>query len=144
MPLVDSLQALLLFSTELLVESRKGAQLRLFDAKRGELRNAVQTIHPSPPASKGDALSSHPTFVPIQDPEVSDRHGTVLASPPAGAAIRPSLGATTRAAHNAHYGTLGAQITLTGADSGPLGGGLRARNSGGRSSGNRRHHTESQ
>ena len=33
--LVDSLQALLLFSSELLIESRRGAQVRLFDQKFG-------------------------------------------------------------------------------------------------------------
>ena len=136
--LVDSLQALLLFSSELLLESRKGAQLRLFDAKRGQLRAAAQTALPlRPPASQGSAISSHPTFVPTADPANVD---PVLLSPPAGAAIKPSVAAASRIdgramVHNAMYGTLGAQMTLTAADSTHLAG-LRARTSG---SGNGRH-----
>lgn len=47
--LVDSLQALLLFSSDLLLESQKGAQLRLFDAKRGAL--GVQHTPDAPGAS---------------------------------------------------------------------------------------------
>lgn len=129
--LVDSLQALLLFSTELLVESRKGAQLRLFDAKRGQLRAAAQTAIPlRPPASQGSVISSHPTFLPTADPE------NMVISPPAGAAIKPSFAAAGRVAHSTLYGTLGAQMTLTAADSSPLGG-MRARNSSGRNGGGR-------
>lgn len=54
--LVDSLQALLLFSSELLVESQKGAQLRLFDAKRGQL--GVHAASDGAPGGAPGAASS--------------------------------------------------------------------------------------
>jgi hypothetical protein len=135
--LIDSLQALLLFSTELLVESRKGAQLRLFDAKRGQLRapfhNALplrppvsQGGTPQPLTSQGSDICPPPTFVPTSGPR------NVLMAPPAAAAIKPSSEMAWRVSQNTMYGTLGAQMALTAAESQHLGEGLRSRNSGGR------------
>jgi hypothetical protein len=51
--LVDNLQALLLFSNDVLVESIKGAQLRYFDAKRGTLGVQKNPDAPSAPGAGG-------------------------------------------------------------------------------------------
>lgn len=84
--IVDSLQALLLFSSELLLESRRGQQLRLFDAKRGELQaTAPGTAEPAVPL---------PAQAPL--PERAQ-----AASPPPA-----SMASTPRAVR---YGTAGAQ-----------------------------------
>lgn len=85
--LVDSLQALLLFSSELLLESRRGQQLRLFDAKRGELQATA--------APAGGAAV--PVAVPL--PARAE-----AASPPVGSAATTPRGA--------RYGTAGAQTML--------------------------------
>eukprot|EP00892_Ulva_mutabilis_P001698 jgi/Ulvmu1/11529/UM078_0018.1 len=67
--IVDSLQALLLFSSELLLESRRGQQLRLFDAKRGELQTtaapplvaAAAAAAAAPPPARAQLPSPAPT-----------------------------------------------------------------------------------
>lgn len=86
--IVDSLQALLLFSSELLLESRRGQQLRLFDAKRGELQQTAPAA-PAAPAS-----------------QVAPEQPVPQAEAPAPQAEAPQAAGLRRALQ---YGTAGAQ-----------------------------------
>ena len=114
--LVDSLQALLLFSSELLIESRRGAQVRLFDQKFGDVRvdgsssgsgsaPPPNVLRPSTPA----APLGSPLPIPAAMPSTSSG-----ANYPAAAAVKNPW----RATHAANYGTVGAQMTIT--DTRPL------------------------
>lgn len=86
--IVDSLQALLLFSSELLLESRRGQQLRLFDAKRGELQATAP----------GAAAAAPAVPLPVQVPP-PDRAQAASPSPASVASIPRAV----------RYGTAGAQ-----------------------------------
>lgn len=108
--LVDSLQALLLFSSELLIESRRGAQVRLFDQKFGDVRvdgsgPPPNGLRPSRPA----ATPGSPVPVPAAVPSTSSG---------ADAQAAPAVLNPWRNTHAANYGTVGAQLTIT--DSRPL------------------------
>lgn len=119
--LIDSLQALLLFSSELLIESRRGAQVRLFDQKFGDVRVGGAAAGPSSSAAAAE---------PDRTPSPAPATPAAAHRPSAGAPARPMATAApqvapsppianpSRRTHAANYGTVGAQMTIT--DSRPL------------------------
>lgn len=119
--LVDSLQALLLFSSELLIESRRGAQVRLFDQKFGDVRvnGGAPPPDDAPCTSPAPAFDAQPTpSKPAKAPAPGKRPSTpqTLVTP------RPETINESpnpwRRTHGARYGTVGAQMTIS--DSQPL------------------------
>lgn len=95
--LVDNLQALLLFSGELLVESQKGAQLRLFDAKRGALGVQTQQASPDVPGKSGPDVGTTATLAaapaPAAVPERVPSGRSPLSQEPMSAAAQARLAA---------------------------------------------------
>lgn len=93
--IVDSLQALLLFSSELLLESRRGAQLRLFDAKRGVLQATALPI-----ASASTSANTAPAGAPAAQPSDAAQASEHVQPPPTPAGLMRRA---------VQYGTAGVQ-----------------------------------
>lgn len=107
--IVDSLQALLLFSSELLQESRRGAQVRLFDQRFGDVRVGDKKGDPkTPTATRPEAPAN---AKPGPSPGGGRPGG------PVPVVINPWR-SEERPVYGAKYGTVGAQQTIT--DSRPL------------------------
>jgi hypothetical protein len=99
---IDSLQALLLFSGELLTESRKGSYLRLFDEKRGTLGGAGGSVAPAVPIAPPPGAGPGSGAPPPRDDE--PKHNPVALVPPGDA---PPM-------YPPRYSTISAQQTTLG------------------------------